>query len=721
LLGFRPFETSPSPRYTPCTASTRVSLRMTPDTPLADLPLIKPAQQNKLAHLGMVTLFDLLLHFPSRYEDYSHTLPLSEAAPGMQATFAGTLTQFSVQRSFKQGMLITSATLTDDSGSLRLIWFNQKFIGQMLSQGMEIRVSGKVTADKQGLVLVSPAFERASRDATHTARLVPVYPETLGITSKYLRYLIALIFKKLEAIPDPLPEKLLDKLHLPSLHRALFDIHFPKNTEVALIAKKRFAFDEMFLLQLKALEMRALYQGAHATPIPRHPSETRAFLSLFPFVLTRAQEAAVNSILADLALNRPMNRLLNGDVGSGKTAVAATALHATALSGHQGALLAPTEVLARQHFESLSRLFAHTPFQVALYTKSYQILDSEKVSKKTLLSALKAGIPSLVIGTHALLEDQVSFRSLALIVVDEQHRFGVSQRAKLQEQSFQSDDGQALAVPHFLAMTATPIPRTLAIACFGNLDISLLNEMPKNRKPIITKIARNEADRKKIEDFIRHEVKQGHQAFIIFPLVETSLALKDVKAAIAEHEKLEKEIFPDLRIGLLHGRMKSQEKETIMRAFTERAFDILVATSVVEVGIDIPNATVIVIEEADRFGLSQLHQFRGRVGRGEAQSYCFLIAGEHAALENARLEALEKSSDGFALAEIDLALRGPGSFFGTRQSGLPDVAMESLTNVKLISLARAEAELLLAADPHLEQHPLLRHSLTRFTNRVHLE
>jgi ATP-dependent DNA helicase RecG len=694
---------------------------MTINDLLSTLPLIKPLQESKLAHLGIITIFDLLLHFPSRYEDYSQTLPLDQAAPGIQATFAGTLTQFSVQRSFKQRMLLTSATLTDESGSIRLIWFNQKFVGQVLSQGMEIRVSGKVTEDRQGLVLTSPAFERVTRDATHTARLVPVYPETSGITSKYLRYLIAIIFKKLDTIPDPLPEKLIEKLHLPSLHRAFFDIHFPKNEEVSLIAKKRFAFDEMLLLQLKALEMRALYQSAHATPIPPCRSDTQAFVSSLPFTLTRAQDAAAASILSDLALDRPMNRLLNGDVGSGKTAVAATALHAVALSGNQSALLAPTEVLARQHFESLSRLFTHTPFQLALYTKSYHLLDGEKVSQKTLLSALAAGIPSIIIGTHALLEDKVSFRSLSLIVVDEQHRFGVSQRAKLQEQSFRSDDGQSLSVPHFLAMTATPIPRTLAIACFGNLDISLLNEMPKNRKPIITKIARNHADRKKIEDFIRQEIRHGRQAFIIFPLVETSLALKDVKAAIAEHEKLEKEIFPELNIGLLHGRMKSQEKEAVMKAFKERTFDILVATSVVEVGIDIPNATVIVIEEAERFGLSQLHQFRGRVGRGEYQSYCFLIPGDHTSLENARLEALEKSSDGFDIAETDLALRGPGSFFGTRQSGLPDVAMESLTNLKLISLARAEAELLLAADPELAQHPLIRQSLSRFINRVHME
>lgn len=694
---------------------------MTLDTPLSAIPIIKKPQLSKLAHLGLETIYDLLLHLPSRYDDYSQTLPISDAAAGTQATFAGTLTEFSVQRSFKKHMLLTSATLTDDTGSIRLIWFNQKFVGQVLSQGMDIRVSGKVTQDKQGLVLSSPAFERSARDATHTARLVPVYPETGGITSKYLRYIIATAFKKLPVIEDPLPAEVTEKLHLPSLHRALFDIHFPKNAETALVAQKRFAFDEMLLLQLKALEVRALYQGARSIPIPPHESETERFIRSFPFTLTRAQAAAVRSILSDLALSRPMNRLLNGDVGSGKTAVAAVALHAVALSGSQAVLLAPTEVLARQHFESLTRLLADTPHSLALFTRSYQVLDGDKVSKKTLLSAIKAGIPDIIIGTHALLQDTVSFRSLALVIVDEQHRFGVSQRAALQERSFRSEDGLESSVPHFLTMTATPIPRTLALAFFGNLDISILNEMPKNRKPIITKVARTEEARATIYAFIRQEIRKGRQAFIIFPLVETSLALKDVKAAVAERERLENEIFPDLHIGLLHGKQKAEEKERVMKAFKERDYDILVATSVVEVGIDVPNATIILIEEAERFGLSQLHQFRGRVGRGEHQSSCFLIPGDHAAAENQRLEALEKSQSGFDIAEADLALRGPGSFFGTRQSGLPDIAMENLTNMKLISLARAEAEALLENDPKLAQHPLIRAALTRFTDQVHME
>lgn len=694
---------------------------MTLDTPLATLPIIKKLQCAKLSRLGIDTVYDLLFHFPSRYDDYSNILPIAEATPDMQATFSGTLTMFSVQRSFKKRMLLTDATLADSSGSIRLIWFNQKFVSQVLAQGMEIRVSGKVTRDKNGLILQNPSFERASRDATHTARLVPIYPETQGISSKYLRYIITLAFKKIGSIEDSLPRDLIERLHLPSLHRALLDIHFPKNVASFLVAQKRFAFDEMFSLQLKALEVRAITKTARAFPIRPDKRATKEFICLFPFELTRAQAAAAESILADLALDRPMNRLLNGDVGSGKTAVAAIALHAAACARSQAVLLAPTEVLAEQHFGSLSRLFADTGYSLALFTRSYQRLGGDKVSKKTLLSAIKSGIPDIIIGTHALLEDTVEFHSLALIIVDEQHRFGVSQRAALQERSFKSNDGHTDSVPHFLTMTATPIPRTLALAFFGNLDISLLNEMPKHRKPIITRLARSPSVRADIHRYIRQEIRKGRQAFIIFPLVETSLALKDVKAAVAEHQKLEADIFPDLRIGLLHGKLKSDEKERIMTDFKERRYDILVATSVVEVGIDVPNATIILIEEAERFGLSQLHQFRGRVGRGEHQSYCFLVPGDHVSAENKRLEALEKHADGFAIAEIDLSLRGPGSFFGTRQSGLPDIAMENLTNMKLISLARAEAEALLADDPKLDHHPALRSALKRFERHVHLE
>ena len=498
-------------------------------------------------------------------------------------------------------------------------------------------------------------------------------------------------------------------------------IHYPNSEAEYAVARKRFAWDEMFLIQLKALQVREEWQNDHALPFMNDDGGIATFIDTLPFRLTRAQEQATGIIRDDLARARPMNRLLNGDVGSGKTIVAALACLTIARAGYQAALLAPTEVLARQHFESLRRLFEGEPFDICLLTGSYQILGTDTVKRQTLLSAIQSGIPRVIIATHAILQKDLRFHNLALIIVDEQHRFGVAQRAYLQQSAAHLNDGLPDVTPHFLTMTATPIPRTLALAFFGNLDVSLLNEMPANRKPIITKIARNQADRQYIYDFIRAEVKKGQQAFVILPLVDTSEKMTEVKAATAEHDRLSRDIFPDLRLGLLHGKIKAKDKEVIMTAFKNRDYDILVATAVVEVGIDIPNASVILIEEADRFGLSQLHQFRGRVGRGEHQSYCFLFPGVSGSSENARLEALEKTANGFELAEIDLKLRGPGSLFGTRQSGLSDLAMESLGNLRLVSLARDEAASLLAADPQLKHHPLLMDALRKFDQEIHLE
>nr|MBP6929688.1 ATP-dependent DNA helicase RecG [Candidatus Moranbacteria bacterium] len=447
----------------------------------------------------------------------------------------------------------------------------------------------------------------------------------------------------------------------------------------------------------------------------------KKFVSSLPFTLTNAQRKAGYEILRDMERPQPMNRLLNGDVGSGKTIVAGLASFVTAENGCQTAILAPTEVLARQHFESFSTLFQNTGHGVALFTSSYRILDGQSTTRPTLLKAIRAGIPKIIIGTHALLQQDVSFEKLALIVVDEQHRFGVSQRARLQELSFESIDGSQELVPHFLSMTATPIPRTMTLAFFGNLDLSLLDELPKNRKPIITKIGSTERDRQKIYEFIRSEITKGRQVFVIFPLVEESLAITDVKAAVVEHQRLTETVFPHLSIGLLHGRLKAKEKESVMRDFKDKKYDILVATAVVEVGIDVPNASIIMIEEAERFGLAQLHQFRGRVGRGEHQSYCFLLPGKSSGEYNERLKVLEKSGSGFDIAEADLALRGPGAFFGSRQSGLPDIAMENLTNMKLITIARDEAKRILATDPLLKKHPLLQKALRIFEEKIHLE
>lgn len=691
------------------------------DTPLSTLPTFKKTILSKLKRLNIETVRDLLFHLPKQYDDFSIIRPIGELTAGELCTVEGTVTKLSAGRTFHKHLFLTEATIGDGSGTVRAIWFGNKFIAATLTEGLAIRLSGKVTEDKKGLLFQGPDQERAARDATHTARLVPVYPETAGVTSRFFRWQIAEVLKKIQILPDPVPSDILKRNNLPSLLHTLQSIHFPKDANDWQVARKRFAFDEVFTMQIKALQVKALFDTSRAVRIPVNTVVAEAFIRRLPFTLTDAQQKANTEILADLANGHPMNRLLNGDVGSGKTIVAGIAARAVALADFQTVILAPTEILARQHFESLSVLFKDELFQTALLTREYHILGNEKASKASLISAIRSGIPNVIIGTHAILQDSVRFKNLALVIVDEQHRFGVAQRAYLQQESSSLNDGLTNLIPHFLTMTATPIPRTLALAFFGNLDLSVLDEMPKSRKPIITKIARNTADRDVVYAFIRKEIAKGRQVFVILPLVEESEALEDVKAATIEAARLQMNVFPELKIGLIHGRLKSKEKESVMNDFKEKRFDILVATSVVEVGIDIPNASVIVIENADRFGLSQLHQFRGRVGRSVHQSYCFLFPGENASAENKRLEALEKSASGFEIAEADLLLRGPGAFFGTRQSGLPDIAMENLTNLRLIEIARSEASTILATDPTLEHHPLLRTELQKFEEKIHLE
>lgn len=691
------------------------------DTPLSAVPALKKPALGKLARLGIFSVRDMVYHFPHRYEDYTQIRPIASLVPDEKATVVGDIVSVEASRTWKKKMLLTEALLIDSTGRLRLLWFNQRFVAQALRAGQIIRVSGKVTRDRHGLLMQNPDFEQAKRDTTHTGRLVPVYPETSGLTSKFFRWQFFIIFQKLRDIPDPLPQEILTRLHLPSLQQSLRSLHFPKNEKEVILARKRFAFDEMFFVQLKALQIRALFATARARPLPFDETLLKRFVAALPFTLTAAQRKVSFAILQDMAKPRPMNRLLNGDVGSGKTLVAALASLVAAEHDVQTALLAPTEVLAKQHFENFSSLFAPTAHPLSLLTGSYRLLDGKTVTRPTLLKAIRAGIPRIIIGTHALLQEDVVFENLALIVVDEQHRFGVAQRAKLQEAGFGSRDGSPGVIPHFLTMTATPIPRTLSLAFFGNLDLSILDELPANRKPIITRIAATAHERERVYAFVRSEIASGRQAFIIFPLVETSLALKDVKAAVAQHAHLAAHVFPNFSIGLIHGKMKAQEKATVMFDFKEKKYDILVATAVVEVGIDVPNASCILIEDAERFGLAQLHQFRGRVGRAAHQSYCFLLPSQSAGATHARLQVLTKSHDGFAIAEADLALRGPGAFFGTRQSGVPDIAMENLLNLKLITLAREEAKLLLAEDPSLTHHSLLKQALKKFEARIHFE
>ncbi len=691
------------------------------ETPVKNLPGIGSAHADKLKKLGIETARDFLFHFPARYDDLSQITPISELEPDQTATIIGKITSFETKQSWKRRMSIIEVTVEDDSGAIEAVWFNQKYLIDVFSRNPNVRLSGKVKRDpKKGLVMQNPVQESATADPNHTGRIVPIYPETKGITSRWLRWQIGSIFKMGFEIKDPLPKKILEKYNLPSLKKALRDMHFPSSGDSHLIAQKRFAFFDMFLIQLKTLQLKKHWKKENANSFKNNKDTIKVFLKSLPFELTADQKKAHKEIKKDLEKIHPMNRLLNGDVGSGKTIVAALAALQVATEGFQVSIMAPTEVLAFQHFESFSKLFSDFGLTIGLLTNSYKSTSSNGITKKTtrptILEKINDGKVDIIIGTHALIQKDIRFKNLSLIIIDEQHRFGVGQRAYLQQKSSEINDREKDKVPHFLTMSATPIPRTISMTLLGSLDVSLITEMPKNRKPIITQVA-TPKKQNAVYELIREEIKKGHQAFVILPLVEESNKLAEVKAAITEHARLSKEVFPELKLGLLHGRMKSSEKEEIMLDFKNKKTDILVSTSVIEVGIDIPNATVMIIEEAYRFGLSQLHQFRGRVGRGSDQSYCFLFSKQ----STKRLSTLAKYSDGFKVAQEDLKLRGPGDFFGFRQSGLADATMANITNIKMIKFANEEARELLKKDSELKKYPSLHKEIERMNESIHLE
>ena len=732
-------------------------MAITNETKLKNLPRINQKYSKILEKMGISTIHDLLFHFPFRYNDFSKISKIAELTSGQISTIQGKILKIKTARTWKRKMFITESSIQDETGEIKAVWFNQPYISETLSEGKKVRISGKISADKSGLYFGSPVWEMENRTPTNTGRLVPIYPETEGLTSRWLRWQIQNILKLDLEIKDPIPSEILQKLNLPEVKKALRFIHFPNSKNEYLVAQKRFAFEEMFLVQLKSIQVRESWQKEKSVGIKFDEKLIKKFVALLPFKLTNAQRKASFEILKDLEKPRPMNRLLNGDVGSGKTIVAGISALQVMSAGYQVAIMAPTEILALQHFKNIVKLFSSYKFSIALLTSSYQDINNSEfpisnlesnsnfqnsnlkieskfkiknsklnavgkksIPRKELIQSLQNGAINLVIGTHSLIQKAIRFKNLALIIVDEQHRFGVDQRAYLQQKIENINDGIKNSVPHFLTMTATPIPRTLALAFFGNLDLSILDEMPKDRKKIITEIVMP-LERNKIYNFIRSEIKKGRQCFVILPLVEDSKILTEIKAAVSEHKKLSEEIFPDLKVGLVHGKLKFAEKEKVMKDFADKKMDILVATAVVEVGIDVPNATVMIIEDADRFGLSQLHQFRGRIGRGENQSYCFLFTSSDSSSGKQRMKALVESENGFAIAEKDLELRGPGQFFGTRQSGIPDIAMENLTNVKLIQIAREEARQILLKDPELKNHPLLAKSLQKFNEKVHLE
>jgi ATP-dependent DNA helicase RecG len=676
------------------------------DSLVTRLPGIKEAMAKKLANLGVHTIGDFLSFYPRRYDDYRQLKPINQLRYGEEVTIIAQVWE-TRQRDARSGRPIITSTLSDGTATIEVTWFNQPWLAQKLQPGLQIVISGKVDEYLGRLTFQSPEWEELDKNLIHTGRLVPVYPLTEGITIKWLRNQIkATVDYWTRRLPDYLPEESRQRLGMPPLDESIRQIHFPDDWDKLEAARRRLAFDELLLIQLGVLRQRRAWQAQQGQPVNIRPEAVEKLLQALPFPLTSAQRKALDEIIADLQRDTPMSRLLQGDVGSGKTAVALAAMVLVALDGGQAAILAPTEILAEQHFQGMSRLLAAIgealgrSFQIRLLTGS-----STAAERKELLDGLAGGQVDLLVGTHAIIQSNVEFKGLRLAVIDEQHRFGVEQRAALREKGFN---------PHMLVMTATPIPRTLALTLYGDLDLSVIDEMPPGRQVIETRWLMPK-ERERAYSFIQSQIEKGRQAFIICPLVEES-EKTETKSAVEEHKRLQTYIFPRLKLGLLHGRMKADEKEKTMAAFRDQEMHILVSTSVVEVGIDVPNAAVILVEGANRFGLAQLHQFRGRVGRGEHQSYCLLLADSASAEAEQRLSVIERTNNGFELAEQDLQMRGPGEFFGTRQSGLPDLKLVKLTDTKLLELARQEAQLIFEKDPGLEtpQNRLLARQLANF-------
>jgi len=682
------------------------SLRPDLNSPVTSLHGIGPKRAERLARLGVRTIRDMLTFLPRRYDDYSQLKPINRLAYGEEVTIIANVRE-THQRKTRDGRSIFKATLSDGTGSIEVTWFNQPYLANKIKRGKQLVISGEVDEYLGRLCFTSPQWELLREELLHTNRIVPVYPLTEGISQRWLRRLMKRsVTYWARRLPDYLPTSVQQAEGLLDLESAILQAHFPNSQELLERARRRLAFDELFVLQLALLKVRREWRSEPGQPIPVQDDVLHAFVGGLPYDLTEPQRRSLQQIVADLRSPQPMTRLLQGDVGSGKTVVATAAMALTASAGAQAALMAPTEILAEQHYQTMGRLLRESldgDVTVSLLTGSVTGPEREAV-----YAGLADGSIDVVVGTHALIQQQVEFKRLALAVVDEQHRFGVRQRGALRQKGYN---------PHLLVMTATPIPRSLQLTVWGHLDVSIIDQMPPGREPVLTRLLLP-VERERAYAFVRSQVEEGRQAFIICPLVEESDKV-EAKAAVQEYERLQDRIFPDLRLGLLHGRMSGEEKEATMALFARGKLDVLVATSVIEVGIDVPNATVMLIEGADRFGLAQLHQFRGRVGRGEHASYCLLVAGSSSTQAQERLEAVEATSDGFELARKDLEMRGPGEFLGTRQSGLTDavLAMElaEIADLRLVEKAREAARRFFATDPELDDpaHRLLARRVDR--------
>lgn len=660
-----------------------------PKNRVDELPGVGETIAGKLSKLGIETISGLLYYFPYRWVDFSHPVSIGQVRAGSEAVIQGKVLSAATERSPRRRIFVTTALVQDGTGAIAVVWFNQPYLERVFHAGTSWIFAGKVTRGPNGFTMESPDYERSPG-------IFPIYGETEGLTSKMIRRYVLEALPVAVSIPDPLPQEIIADEELLSLPHAIHAIHFPKSQGELSEARKRLAFDELFFLSLRIQSIRKELATANAPRVTVDEGKGRAFVQSLPFQLTDAQRKAASEILRDLGKPTPMNRLLNGDVGSGKTVVALVAAKAVIENGYQVAWLAPTEILVHQHFETVKRLAPG--LKIGVLTGSRKERDEDD---------------DVAIGTHALLEEKVTFPRLGLLIVDEQHRFGVKQRARLR--------GRSDLVPHLLSMTATPIPRTLALSLYGDLDISVLDELPPGRRKVRTHIV-PPVKRGDAYGFIRDQIRVGRQAFVVCPLIEatknTSLAELDRKSAVAEYEKLKEKVFSDLRIGLLHGRMSGKEKDRVMKEFKDGQLHLLVSTAVVEVGIDVPNAAVMMIEGAEQFGLAQLHQLRGRVGRSKHQSYCLVFTDQWNEKIAARLKAFVSAKDGFELAEKDLELRGPGELAGIRQSGLPDLKMASLSDITLIQKAREHAAWALE---RLDRFPRLIEAFGDYVRIRHLE
>lgn len=705
---------------------------------------IDEAQKKALTKLGLVTLRDLLFYFPSRYASAGEAKQIADLVAGETATIYGKVLKTATKKAWKRRIPMGEAVIEDASGKITIMWFHQAYMAKMIAVGDMVKLSGKVTASKNGVYMANPEVNKADdlldKDSLFdkgndtVADLQAIYPETRGISSAWLSHKIRKVLASdaIKEIKDHIPLDIVERYNLPPLATAIVWIHAPEKVAHAVAARKRFAFEEVFLVQLTRQRERAAFKAMETFIIDIDQEGVDAFTDRFGFTPTKAQQEAITTILTDLAKDEPMARLLEGDVGSGKTMVAAVAAHAV-VSNHpksnrfanlQVAYMAPTEILATQHFESFIKYFAHLNIQVGLITGSGCKKFPSKtnphtwtdISRSQLLKWVANGEIPILFGTHALIQKSVVFKNLALVIIDEQHRFGTNQRAKLARK-----DNLA---PHFLSMTATPIPRTLALTVYGDLDLTLIDEMPVGRKRIITEIVKPDM-RAEAYAKIQNEIEAGRQAYVICPRIDEADPKKQsaiiAKSVTAEAKRLKEEVFKDEAIGILHSKMTPKEKDKVMQEFKDGVITILVATSVVEVGVNVPNATSIIIEGAERFGLAQLHQLRGRVVRSEHQAYCYIFSDTTSERSLERLGALVKAKNGFELAELDLTLRGAGDLAGGKQWGITDIGMEALKNPKLVEAARKEARELIASDPELAHNPLLHTLLEQRKTAIHFE